>query len=64
VKSKRPTFVLWATDSGTMGFIWSSRSDNMIRWLRVTAQGFLYFLVSWGRAGFVGSESCDALLKF
>lgn len=24
------TFVLWMTDSGTMGLIWSSRSDNMI----------------------------------
>jgi len=57
MKSKRLTFVLWATDSGTMGFIWSSRSDNMIQWLRATVQRFLYFLVSWGGAGFLGSES-------
>lgn len=24
------TFVLWMTDSCTMEFIWSSRSDNMV----------------------------------
>jgi hypothetical protein len=35
----RRTFVLWMTDSGTMGFIWSSRSDNMVTILRTKAQG-------------------------
>jgi len=43
----RRTFVLWMTDSGTMGLICSSRSDSMAMFMRAKARGLVCFLVSW-----------------
>jgi len=36
------TFVLWIMDSGTMGLIWSSRSDSIITVWRNEAQGLVF----------------------